>query len=229
MENLSSKGTSQSAASPTQNFVEIQEIKDGIVVLKNGTLRAILMVSSINFDLKSSTEQEAIISAYKGFLNSVDFPIQILVSSRRLDITPYLELLKEKEKMQPNDLLRFQISEYHNFIKKLVDVTNIMTKNFYIVVPFALTEGDKDGFLSKIKLALNPKQAMAEQQIKFQSYKNQLWQRVEHIAAGLEGTGIKIAPLNTEELIELFYSSYNPSIIEHPNAIRTDELDLSKV
>ena len=113
MEVLHSKklGGNVSGAS-TQKYVDVEEIKDGVVVLKNGSLRAILLVSSINFDLKSTEEQDGIINQYQGFLNSIDFPLQILISSRRINLDPYLEFVKDKEQHQTNELLRFQISEY---------------------------------------------------------------------------------------------------------------------
>lgn len=219
----------ESLGKSAQEFVDIAEIKDGVVVLKNNSLRTVLMVSSINFDLKSTQEQEAIVAAYQGFLNSLDFPLQILVSTRRIDIDPYIEMLIEKEKIQPNDLLRFQISEYRNFVKNLVSASNIMTKTFYIVVPFALTERKESGFLQKLRIALNPKQAKIEREMEFENYKNQLWQRVNHITAGLAGTGIKIAPLGTEELVELFYNAYNPKVTESAERIETEKLEISRV
>ncbi len=231
MELLHSKTLTKndSAGKSAQEFVDIAEIKDGVVVLKNGALRAVLMVSSINFDLKSTQEQEAIIAAYQGFLNSLDFPIQIIISTRRIDIDPYMEMLDQKEKTQPNELLRFQIGEYKNFIKNLVGAANIMTKSFYVVVPFALTEGEKEGFLGKIKIALNPRQAMLERQMEFENFKTQLWQRVNHVMAGLAGSGIKMAPLGTEELIELFYNAYNPKVHESAEKIKTEELNLNRI
>jgi hypothetical protein len=230
MESLHSKKLSKNdeAGKAAQQFVDISEIKDDVVVLKNGALRAVLMVSSINFDLKSTDEQEAIVAAYQNFLNSLDFPLQILVNSRRLDINPYIELLDEKEKEQNNELLRFQISEYRNFIKNLVNTSNIMTKTFYVIVPFAFTEGKKEGFVDRIKVALNPKQAILEKGMEFENFKNQLWQRVDHIIAGLEGTGIRMIPLKTPELIELYYNAYNPAVIKSAEKIEAEELKLSR-
>jgi hypothetical protein len=230
MENLHSKNLTKNdwSGKSAQEFVDIAEIKDNVVILKNGTMRVVLMVSSINFDLKGTQEQEAIVSAFQSFLNSLDFPIQIIVSSRRLDINPYIELLDEKEKEQENELLRNQINEYRDFIKNLVGASNIMTKSFYIIVPFALTEGKKENFIDRVRIAFNPKQAMAEKQMEFESFKNQLWQRADHIIAGLEGTGIRMIPLKTEELIELYYNSYNPKVIENSNAVDTDQLNLSR-
>lgn len=137
MEILHSKEiTRPTSTSPTQQYLDVAEVKDGTIILKNGALRAVLAVSAINFDLKSSDEQEAIVAHYQNFLNSVDFPIQILISSRKLNMDNYLEFLTEKEKSQPNELLRFQISEYKNFIEQLISAANIMDKSFYIVIPF---------------------------------------------------------------------------------------------
>ncbi|OGI25637.1 MAG: hypothetical protein A3J76_06060 [Candidatus Moranbacteria bacterium RBG_13_45_13] len=212
-----------------QAFVDIAEIKDGVVVLKNGTLRAVLMVSSINFDLKSTQEQEAIVANYQNFLNSLDFPIQVMISSRKLDINPYIAMLDAKEKEQPNELLRFQIAEYRNFVKQMVEASDIMTKSFFIVIPFALTEARKEGFISRIRTALNPKQIMLEKKMEFENYKSQLWQRVDHVMAGLAGTGIRMAPLSTEELIELYYNAYNPGVTENTDIISAEELDINRV
>ncbi len=220
---------SESLGKSAQEFVDIAEIKDGVVVLKNGSLRAVLMVSSVNFDLKATQEQEAIVAAYQNFLNSLDFPIQIIINSRKLDINPYLELLDEKEKIQENELLRHQINEYRNFVKNLVSTANIMAKKFYIIVPFALTEAKGEGFIDRIRIALNPRQVMAEKRMQFENYKSQLWQRVNHIMAGLEGTGIRMIPLDTEELIELYYNAYNPGVLENTEMMKTEELNISQI
>ena len=122
------KPKQKAGASSTQRYVDVEEIRDGIIVLKSGALRSVLLVSSLNFDLKSSEEQDAIISQYQAFLNSLDFPIQIVASSRRFNVEPYLELLNDKEAVQENELLRFQIAEYKNFIKNLTDVSNIRSR-----------------------------------------------------------------------------------------------------
>ena len=229
MELLHSKKLTKGEAmgKAAQEFVDIAEIKDGVAVLKNGTLRAVLMVSSINFDLKSTQEQEAIVANYQNFLNSLDFPLQVVISSRKLDIGPYLAMLDIKEKEQPNELLRFQIAEYHNFVKQMVDASDIMTKSFFIIIPFALTEGKKEGFIDRIRTALNPKQIMLEKKMEFEGYKNQLWQRVDHVMAGLEGTGIRMTPLSTEELIELYYNAYNPGVMENTEVVNAEELNVN--
>ena len=198
--------------SSTQKYVDVEEIRDGVIMLKNGALRAALLVSSINFDLKSSEEQDAIISQYQNFLNSLDFPVQIVVSSRRFNIEPYLGLLDDQGKQQENELLRFQISEYRNFIKNLTEVSNIMSKFFYVVVPFSPSEDSQSGLLSKLTGIFQPKRSSGLRSDLFATYKSQLLQRVEHVAAALGGTGVRATQLNTEEIIELLYNSYNPSL-----------------
>lgn len=202
----------KSAAASTQKYVDVDRVQDGVVVLKNGGLRAVLLVSSLNFDLKSGEEQDAIIMQYQNFLNSLDFPVQTIIHSRRFNIEPYLEMLKAKEADQNNELLRMQISEYQNFIKNLTEVSDIMSKYFYVIVPFAAVEDKHSGFFERIGNVLSPKQAIQEKRELFETYKNQLWQRVDHVSIGLSSTGVKVAPLNTEEIIELLYNTYNPSL-----------------
>jgi len=224
----SKKLASGSGGTSTQKYVDVKEIKDDTVVLKNGSLRAILLVSSINFDLKSSEEQDAIINQYQNFLNSLDFPIQIMISSRKFNINPYLKLLEKKEVQQENELLKFQISEYRNFIQNLVEVSNIVSKFFYIVVPFYPVESREQGPLEKITAMFNSRQVVAEKKVLFETYKNQLWQRVAHINAGLSGIGVRVASLKTEEIIELLYNSYNPSIFTNTIINKVEEIDLEK-
>lgn len=207
-DNLGGKTTTAAA----QKFLEIAEIKEDVVMLKNGSIRAVLEVSSINFDLKSTAEQEAIIVQYQNFLNSVDFPIQILITSRKLNIESYLEFLNDKERHQTNELLRLQLSEYREFIRNLVNASNIMDKSFYIIIPFSPIENQQQGFFSNLFNMMNPKKNIIEKRESFDTYKNQLYQRVDHVIAALSGIGLRIVPLKTQELIELFFYAYNPSV-----------------
>lgn len=200
------------AASSTQKYVDVDEIRDGVIVLKSGALRSVLLVSSLNFDLKSTEEQDAIIGQYQGFLNSLDFPVQIVISSRRFNIEPYLELLKSQESQQENELLRFQIAEYKSFIKNLTEVSNIMSKYFYVVVPFSPVEDQQSGLLNKLLGIFRTKKAVSAHGNLFETYKLQLLQRINHVSSALSGTGVHITELNTEEIIELLYNSYNPSL-----------------
>jgi len=228
MEKLhSQKITKGSAATNSQSFIDIAEIKDDVVILKNGSLRAILAVSAINYDLKSSDEQTAIISQYQNFLNSLDFPVQIIINSRKINVEGYLDFIKNKEKDQPNELLRLQTSEYMKFIKEMVTVSNIMEKSFYIVVPFSPMENKEKGFVGNLMNLMNPQKNILEKRESFETYKNQLFQRVSHINNALSATGTTIIPLKTQEIIELFYNAYNPSIHDSQELSDINQLELN--
>ena len=211
-----------------QEQLNVSEIKDGVVVVKDGSLRSVLAVSSINFDLKSSTEQEAIIFAYQRFLNSLDFPIQIVISTRKFDIKPYLEMLERKKDTERNTLLRNQIDDYVHFVSELVNVSNIMSKLFYIVIPFYAIGSKKEGFFSKMLAKLTPRKVVYQEREKFETYKNQLFQRVEEVKESLSGSGVRVVSLNTQELIEMYYNCYNPSEFEHVAVPTLEDLNLER-
>lgn len=196
----------------TQQIVRIAELRDGIAILNDGTMRATLMASSINFALKSQEEQDAIIYAYQDFLNSLDFPIQISVSSRKMDITPYLEMVRELRDKQPNELLRLQMNEYVNFVDELVRNSNIMTKTFFVTIPFSVQQSKKEGFFEKI--TKGAKSATGYRKMSdndFEHYRSQIMQRVNQVALGLRSMGLRLVPLQTQELLELYYNTYNPA------------------
>ncbi len=227
MEKLFSKKiTKSSASSATQQYLDVAEVKEDVIVLKNGSFRAVLAVSAINFDLKSSQEQTAIIEQYQNFLNSIDFPIQILISSRKLNTDKYLKFISDKEKMQPNELLRLQISEYKNFVQQLVSVANIMDKNFYIVIPFSPIESKEKGFIENLMARFNPQKNILDKRSNFRIYKNQLYQRVDHVSAALSGMGVSMIPLKTQELIELMFNSYNPTVENKTNLVDIGSLEI---
>ncbi|MEK7540784.1 MAG: hypothetical protein AAB529_00875 [Patescibacteria group bacterium] len=202
--------------SATQEFLEIKDIREGVLVLKNNAIRGILMVSSINFALKSDEEQSAIIYAFQSFLNSLDFSCQIVIQSRNINITPYLDGLKDLEEKQTSELLRQQTSSYREFIKNLVKGDMIMTKNFYVVVPYSLMEILGVGAITKqfdfLKTKKEKDQPMKDDE--FQRCKSQLWQRMEFLAMGLRRCGLEAIPLTTPELIELFWSIHHPEQAE---------------
>lgn len=195
---------------PTQQFLEIAEIRDGVVILKNKALRGILMVSSINFDLKSEEEQRATIYQFQNFLNSLDFSCQIAVRSRRLNITGYFDKLKELAEKQKNELLKVQTTEYRKFIEGLVKEGTIMRKEFLVTTPFTLSEaiGVSKGLLKSVISKKKDFFGLGEEN--FERCRNQLWQRMEFIAIGLRRCGLTAIPLTTPELIELFWSLYHP-------------------
>lgn len=212
--------TTKTKAKASQDFVPIKEIRDGVVVLEDGSMRMILMTSSLNFALKSAEEQEAIINQYQEFLNSLDFSVQFSIQSRYLNIEPYLGNLAEAEKKQFNELLKVQMKEYIDFIRNFVSLTEIVSKTFYVVIPYVPPVfGAKPGIgaeikgISKIFENFLGRRGAAKPEIKgnnFEEYKNQLQQRAGAVIQGLIRTGVRSAPLNTEELVELFYTLYNP-------------------
>ena len=204
-------------APSVQEKIDIADIKDGVVILKDKTLRAVLMTSSVNFALKSTEEQDALTFHFQGFLNSLDFPIQILVTSRKFDITSYLEILDQKKKEQTSELLRIQTSEYIDFIRSLTDLANIITESFYVVVPLAPIESRETGILGKFKEIIGQKKTTSEEKQSFEELKTQLWQRVGYVSSGLENIGVRSSILNTNELIELYYRLYNPEAKEKPS------------
>lgn len=221
------KPKENSSAASTQRYVDVEEIREGLLILKNGSLRAVLLVSSLNFDLKSSQEQDGIIAQYQSFLNTLDFPVQIVISSKRFDVDPYLNLLEEQEATQENELLRFQITEYKTFIKKLTEVSNIMSKYFYVVVPFSPAEDEKNGLLDRLAGIFTPGKTTSLHGELFESYRGQLYQRVEQVSTALSGTGVRVTPLTTEEIIELLYQSYNPSLFTNQNINNVSKLELN--
>lgn len=198
-----------------QEFLPIDTIRDGVLVLRGGGgLRAVLMVSSLNFALKSEDEQDATVFQYENFLNALDFPLQFVIQSRRLNIRPYLETLAERQKEESNELLRVQIGEYVEFVKSFVEMTNIVSKMFYAVVPFTPSIAARRGGLLKGLGAIfsgGKGAGAAAGEGDFGLWRNQLAQRVGTLSAGLKRLGLRVVELNTEELIELFYSLYNPA------------------
>lgn len=213
--------TSKSKAS--QDFVPIQEVRDGIAISKDRSMHVILMASSLNFALKSVDEQDAIIAQYQNFLNSLDFSIQFFIQSKKLDIDPYLDTLHEALESQTNELIKIQIREYIEFIKNFVKAANIVSKSFFVSISYVppIIETGKGpggivkqiaGFLSKKSEKNEKRQYIPDE--KFEEYKTQLWQRVNSVITGLSRTGVRLVPLNTEELIELYYSLFNPGELE---------------
>ena len=196
----------------TQEFVPIDDVRDGIVILKNGGMRGILMASSINFALKGDSERQAILLQFQDFLNSLDFPIQILAQSRRLDIRPYIALLEGRYKEQTNDLMKIQIEQYMAFIKSFTESTSIMTKNFFIVVPY-----DAAIIKTSSKFPFGGKEASKEEKAEdFEEKENQLEQRMGVVEQGLVRCGVRVAKLGTDEVVELFYKIFNPGESEKP-------------
>lgn len=206
-------------AKASQSFVPVKEIRNGVVILKNGEYRGILMCSSINFALKSEDEQRAIIGGFQNFLNTLDFSVEIVVHSRKMDIRPYLALLEERMSQQSSELMRIQLREYINFIRSFIENSDVMTKLFYVVVPYTAAPVSEVAsalpFLQKPKATPQMEDAYDAQ---FDEYRAQLEQRMALVGSALQSSGVRAVPLGTEEIIELLYRSFNPS--EHENPIR---------
>lgn len=213
-------------AASTQRFLDIAEIREDIVVMKDGTLRAVLFVSSINFSLKSEDEQQAIIGGYVSFLNSLDSPIQILVQSRKLNIDDYLNRLKEQEKTQTNELLRNQINDYRQFVAELVTLGEIMQKKFFVVVPYNPASAQRKGFFSRMSEVLSPLVSAKLREEQFRARKKELMVKVDAVRASLNSMSLANAMLDTQSLIELYYSSYNPQSMDTQKLPKVGEVQV---
>lgn len=198
----------------TQEFVPIERVRDGIVILKTGELRAILLTSSLNLGLKSDDEQQAVLSQFQNFLNSLDFPVQFFVQSRKLNIKPYMDLLQERSTQVKEDLLKIQIHEYMGFITKFTEESNIMTKHFFISIPY----------FNQTTQAINPSSLLSfssdgnnakKTESDFESARIQLEQRTMTVIQGLSRFGVRAQRLGTEEVVELFYKLFNPGEGDH--------------
>lgn len=208
----------QKTPQSTQNFVPIQEIRDGVIILKSGGMRSIILASSLNFALKAADEQGAILMQFQNFLNSLDFPIQIFVQSKKLDIRPYIALLENRYKEQLTELMKIQVREYIEFIKTFVESTNIMSKSFFVVIPYdpPVMNSSKNPLMSMLPSKNKGKNAAETADNQFQEYRSQLEQRVAVVEQGLVRCGVRAAELGTEEVVELFYKLFNPGETEKP-------------
>lgn len=212
----------------TQEYLSIAEIKEDCVIRKDGVLSAVIMVSSINFALKSAEEQDAIIQGYISFLNAIDFPLQIVIQSRKLNINPYLEKLKQLQKEQTNDLLRMQTGEYLDYIAELVKMGQIMTKKFYIVVSYSVFTQKSKGFLSRMTEVFTPAKVVRIKQDLFLKRRKDLMLRVNNITSGLSSMSLNSILLDTQSLIELYYNIYNPITAPNQPLPNLQELKIEK-
>lgn len=203
----------------TQNILQIAEVRDGIVIMNDGSFRSVIMVKSINFDLMSPQERDAVEFSYQGFLNSLYFPVQIFIRSQKVDLREYIEKLDKIRVEHENMLLSVLMDDYINFIDMLAAQTNIMDKHFYVVVPyFPVVEEQKEKPLASSKTMVdgifgmfgNNKTHIVINEGALEAAKTELRNRVQAVLGGLMQCGIQGLPLDTQELIELYYDSYNP-------------------
>lgn len=214
--------------SSTQQYLDIAEFREDTIIMRDGTLRAVLLVSSINFALKSEDEQNAIISAYTGFLNNIDFPLQIVIQSRELNIDNYINFLKQKEKEQTNELLKMQTAEYLQYIAELISLGKIMNKRFYAVVSYNPLSDKQKGFFSRLLDSLKPALLIKMKEERFLKRRAELIRRVENVIGGLASMGVNSMPLDTQSLIELFYNTYNPETSANQKLVDIKELRLAE-
>jgi hypothetical protein len=218
------KQTTNAKAS-TLGFLEVSEIRDSVIILREGQMRGVLAVSSTNFALKNPQEQEMIIGSFQGFLNSLEFPVQILVQSRRLDLDSYIERLQRMEDTQTNDLLRVKMQEYIEYIKEMLNQINIMNKDFFVIVgyePVSL----KEGLFGRFFRALNPTRLIKQNQEEFVKNRKVLMSRIDQVASRLGALDLRIELISTEQLIALLYNSYNPDIQENVRLRDVSSIDI---
>jgi hypothetical protein len=213
---------------PTQKYLDIAEIRDDMVILKDGTVRAVLLVSSINFALKSQEEQEAIIQSYVTFLNSINYPIQIVIQSRQMNIDNYLESLADYKKKTENDLLKAQIADYTDFVQELVELGEIMQKSFYVVVPYDPLRDEQKGFFQRFQEVFQPSAAAKLSRKQLEDRLEKIDRRVNHVMGELRSMNLDAVRLDTEGLIELYYNVYNPELfdkqpLEDINKVRVEK------
>ncbi len=210
----------------TQRFLDIAEIRDDLVVLNDGTVRGVLLVSSINFDLKSEDEQTAIIGGYVSFLNTLDYPLQVLIQSRPLNIDDYLNRLKKVEKEQTNELLRIQTADYRQFVQELLTMEKIMSKRFYVVIPYNPISDKGRKFAVRVSAVFSSAKVVRLSRKRFDEFNAQLTKRCNFIQSGLGSLGLRSQRLNTQELIEVYYNSYNPNLFQRQPLENINKLNI---
>ncbi len=215
----------------TQNTLQIAEIRDGIVIMNDGSFRSVIMVKSINFDLMSPQEREAVEYSYQGFLNSLYFPVQIFIRSQKVDLRPYIDRLDKIRSEHDNMLLALLMEDYIGFIADLSQQTNIMDKKFYVIIPYfpvaditkAITQSKN--FFSGLKGLFNNKEHhVTINEADLNKAKDELRNRVQAVLSGLMQCSIQGLPLDTQELIELYYDTYNPDTATRQQLKNFDDL-----
>lgn len=208
------KLNAKQVAASTQKYLDIAEIRDDLVVLNDGTVRGVLLVASINFDLKSEDEQRAIIGNYVNFLNTLDYPLQVIIQSRPLNIDDYIARLQKMEREQTNELLRMQTADYRGFVEELLTLEKIMSKKFYVVVPYSPLSDKRINFKSRFASVFSPAKIVSLSRKRLEEFSEQLEKRCNFIGAGLGSLGLRSQRLSTQALIELYYNSYNPELFQ---------------
>lgn len=215
----------------TQNALQIAEIRDGIVIMNDGSFRCVVMVKSINFDLMSPEEREAVEYSFQGFLNSLYFDIQIFIRSQKVDIRPYIERLDKIRAEHDNMLLALLMEDYINYMADIAQQTNIMDKRFYVVIPFSAQPNvqqaiaqSKNFFTGLAGMFNGKEQKVIINEADLNNAKDELRNRVQAVLSGLQQAGVQGLPLDTQELIELYYDTYNPDTATRQQLKNFDDL-----
>jgi len=224
------KSTNKNPSRATQMYLRIAEIHDDTVVLKSGGLRAVLEVSSVNINLKSEDEQNSLAYSYQGFLNALEFPVQVVVRSKKLDISNYLEKIGDIGKKETRPLMKKQISEYGEYIHRLVEFADIMEKKFYVIIPFDPPRSMGKGMFQKFWEYIHPADsatAFKQRKNEFVHLTKSLGERIAQVKGGLESCGLTSRQVETKELISLFYEIYNPDTARLEKADQLEQTDIS--
>jgi hypothetical protein len=208
--------------SSTQKHLTIAQIRDSVVILKDGTFRSVAAVSAVNFALKSQKEQDAIIYQFQNFINSLTTPIQVVVQSRQLELNSYLRDLADRAEAQTNELLQFQMIDYIDFVSRLITLANIMEKRFYVIVPHNTVKTGSSGLLDIFLGGRKTTPHYTQQQ--FDKYHGELVERTNVVISGLASIGLRAVQLNTQELVEFYYSIYNPEEAVEEKLVDVDQL-----
>lgn len=224
--NSDPKKTNPKEASATQNSLQIAEIRDGLVIMRDGSLRAVVMCQSINFDLMSTQEREAVESSYQSFLNSLYFDVQIYIRSQRVDLNNYIENLEKIQRDQEKVMLGLLMEDYIDYIKYLIENSNIMSKQFYVVVPYHPNLSVKRGGVLSLNSILGKKHTtISINSEDYKRYIDELKERTFVVLNGLNDMSVNAVTLNTQELIELYYNVYNPITSAAEHLVDINELE----
>lgn len=227
-----SKPSKPAGKPSTQDTLLIAEIRDGIVVMRDGSLRAVIMASAINFDLMSPAERDAVEYAFQNFLNSLHFPVQIVIKSQKIDLEGYIARLQQLRTEQDNDLLAMLMDDYIANIKSLIEEVNIMDKQFFVVVPFfppAITNLKRANVVTGLAGVMKKQTVTTLGEADFAAFKEELSQRVQLVSSGLGQIGVRNIPLSTQELIDLYYSAYNPDVAQQQRLVDAAQLQTAAV
>lgn len=208
----------------TQRFIPLSEVHNDTVIMRDGSLRAVLLVSSVNFFLKSDDEQQAIINGYQQFLNTIDFPFQIIIQSRKFDASKYLTKLQSLESVQMNELLKLQMADYRQFVGELIDISQIMDKKFFVVVPYDPASDARRGFFQQLNALFFAGGEIKLKREQFLKRKHFLDLRVQSVVSGLKSMDLATMRLDTQSIIELLYNTYNQDTASQEKMVALDKL-----